>query len=92
MCIFPNYVPKSDRNYLYKIQVFDTLNIITAGQRGVILRKGNLITSVKENITSYTIPSSFRLHQNYPNPFNPATKIKFEIPVLNSPLEGGKRG
>ncbi len=27
-------------------------------------------------------PENFILYQNYPNPFNPATKIKFEIPIV----------
>jgi hypothetical protein len=39
---------------------------------------------------STTIPDAYNLYQNYPNPFNPVTKIKFDIPALSSPLEGGR--
>lgn len=38
------------------------------------------------------IATNFKLEQNYPNPFNPITKIKFRIPVSDSPLLGGARG
>ena len=34
-------------------------------------------------ITSYEIPTEYKLYQNYPNPFNPVTKINYEIPVSN---------
>jgi photosystem II stability/assembly factor-like uncharacterized protein len=91
--IFPSFVPKSDRNYLNKIQVFDTSHIITAGQRGVILRKGDPIITTVKNIALNNIPSLFKLYQNYPNPFNPTTTIRYSIPPFNSPLiKGGLRG
>ncbi len=35
---------------------------------------------------SNNVPGYFHLYQNYPNPFNPTTKIKFSIPVSQSPL------
>jgi len=34
------------------------------------------------------IPIDFSLSQNYPNPFNPVTKIKFDVPLLDSRLRG----
>ena len=37
---------------------------------------------------SSEIPDNFSLSQNYPNPFNPSTKIKFNLPVISSPLKG----
>jgi len=30
------------------------------------------------------LPQEFSLSQNYPNPFNPATKIKYEIPIVEA--------
>ena len=52
-----------------------------------------IITSVEEeNDVENFIPKGFSLEQNYPNPFNPSTKIKFTIPIANSPLLGGARG
>jgi len=41
---------------------------------------------------SNEIPEVFSLNQNYPNPFNPATKIKFEIPLLRGVDAEGGRG
>jgi len=38
---------------------------------------------------SNEVPERFALYQNYPNPFNPATKIKFEIPLLRG-VDGAK--
>ncbi len=35
---------------------------------------------------SNKVPITFKLYQNYPNPFNPITKIKFDIPISQSPL------
>jgi hypothetical protein len=37
-----------------------------------------------ENENSDNNPSEFSLLQNYPNPFNPATKIKFNIPNVET--------
>jgi photosystem II stability/assembly factor-like uncharacterized protein len=33
---------------------------------------------------SQTIPQYFLLHQNYPNPFNPTTRIKFDVPFVET--------
>lgn len=58
----------------------------------------NLITTLKFTqpigITPIIsqIPSQFSLSQNYPNPFNPATKIKFQIPLLRGVDAEGSRG
>jgi len=41
---------------------------------------------------SEIVPDRYSLSQNYPNPFNPATKIKFDIPALSSPLGRGAGG
>jgi hypothetical protein len=38
------------------------------------------------NVNNNNVPNAFSLYQNYPNPFNPATKIKFDVPRLLSPL------
>jgi type IX secretion system substrate protein len=32
------------------------------------------------------VPEVFHLYQNYPNPFNPATRIKFDIPAVETRL------
>lgn len=59
-----------------------------------ILYKVNLTATV--NPTSVTdsnpILNDFVLSQNYPNPFNPSTKIKYTIPLTDSPFPGGERG
>jgi len=39
---------------------------------------------------STIVPAKFNLFQNYPNPFNPKTKIRFQIPQILSPFEGGR--
>jgi hypothetical protein len=41
---------------------------------------------------STEIPQTFALFQNYPNPFNPATKIRFNIPLLRGVDAEGRRG
>ncbi len=46
-------------------------------------------TSVKDETEPV---NNFSLSQNYPNPFNPSTKIKYHIPLGDSPLLGGARG
>jgi hypothetical protein len=30
------------------------------------------------------VPASYSLYQNYPNPFNPVTKIKFDVPAVET--------
>jgi hypothetical protein len=41
---------------------------------------------------STEIPQTFELFQNYPNPFNPATKIRFNIPLLRGVDAESRRG
>jgi hypothetical protein len=41
---------------------------------------------------NHFVPDRFSLLHYYPNPFNPATKIKFEILLLNPPLTKGGNG
>ena len=49
----------------------------------VHIRNLNLVVKNPVGITSYEIPTEYKLYQNYPNPFNPVTKINYEIPVSN---------
>jgi photosystem II stability/assembly factor-like uncharacterized protein len=54
------------------------------GENGLILRTttgGEPVTFVENDNQSLY---SFQLYQNYPNPFNPSTKIKFEIPAVET--------
>ncbi|MBK8550389.1 MAG: T9SS type A sorting domain-containing protein [Ignavibacteria bacterium] len=44
-------------------------------------------TIITNIISSSNIPEYFKLYQNYPNPFNPVTKISFDIPFSNNPVE-----
>jgi hypothetical protein len=57
---------------------------------GIVYGDTSLIVGI--NSENALIPAGFKLFQNYPNPFNPRTKIRFEIPVTNSPLSGGAGG
>jgi hypothetical protein len=54
----------------------------------------NLTTIAGPTSANDKTPSlnNFSLSQNYPNPFNPTTKIKYAIPLADSPLLGGARG
>jgi hypothetical protein len=46
-------------------------------------KNGDLLPPIGIEPISNEIPLAFHLYQNYPNPFNPATKIKFDIPVVS---------
>jgi hypothetical protein len=46
-------------------------------------KNGDLLSPIGIEPISNEIPLAFHLYQNYPNPFNPATKIKFDIPVVS---------
>ncbi len=37
-----------------------------------------------EDVSGSPVPNEFSLKQNYPNPFNPITKIRYEIPVIET--------
>lgn len=66
---------------------------------GTLRNPSNLINV---NLTAIANPTSvgdgnpnlndYSLSQNYPNPFNPTTKIKYVIPLADSPLLGGAGG
>jgi hypothetical protein len=49
---------------------------------GVLYGDTSVISGIKP--ISNQIPSEFRLYQNYPNPFNPVTKIKFDVPSVET--------
>ena len=53
-----------------------------------------VFSSVSKECSSFNhfVPDRFSLLHYYPNPFNPATKIKFDIPYINSPLRSGAGG
>jgi hypothetical protein len=56
------------------------------GTSGTLLKISNggiLLGTEKEN---NILPDGFSLYQNYPNPFNSATKIKFDIPAVETGL------
>jgi outer membrane protein assembly factor BamB len=65
---------------------------IVAGCRDgrIICFSGGSNTAVGIAPVSQNIPTDFNLHQNYPNPFNPVTKIKFEIPAVETPSTRGR--
>ena len=42
--------------------------------------------NVDDSLNAY-LPNNFKLFQNYPNPFNPSTKIKYEIPFVETHSE-----
>lgn len=54
----------------------------SGGPRGAIVLKYSQLIGIEP--ISNEVPGGYKLHQNYPNPFNPVTKIKFEVPKLNS--------
>lgn len=61
---------------------------VTGSSNGGVWIYTDSLVGVKQGINSTA--KIFTLYQNYPNPFNPVTKIKFDIPIQHSPLEGGK--
>lgn len=82
-----SYTVKSVKDYCWGIfdvtptsfylRVFNNNNSLLDSLR---LIKVNAIRYSEKNV------SKFKLYPNYPNPFNPATKIKFDVPLLT----GGK--
>jgi photosystem II stability/assembly factor-like uncharacterized protein len=75
--------PSGTAVFLTSVDFVDSVVGYTAGTAGVMLKTTNGgITAVKE--TGNNMPVTFNLHQNYPNPFNPFTKIKFEIPAVET--------
>lgn len=84
------------------IHVYASVNPGTAYTklRAGTFRSPNIVYTV--NLTAIVHPTAveeddnplndFSLSQNYPNPFNPTTKIKYAIPLVDSPLLGGAGG
>jgi hypothetical protein len=56
---------------------------IPVNQHVIISENGSII-GIENNKSE--VPEEYNLHQNYPNPFNPSTKIRFDIPALNTSL------
>jgi hypothetical protein len=56
-------------------------NVFAGQENGYVYRDSSSPTGI---IPGSNIPSIFKLYQNYPNPFNPATKIKFQIPAVET--------
>jgi hypothetical protein len=45
---------------------------------------GDLLNTVKIDITGSFIPDKYLLEQNYPNPFNPTTSIKYSVSSIQN--------
>ena len=75
-------VENSDSNAVYDAVFADSTHGWAVGSYGKIYKFNPLIINVNNN--GGNIPVSFKLYQNYPNPFNPVTKIKYQVPVINS--------
>jgi hypothetical protein len=56
--------------------------IFSDGAIGLWILKNNLVVSADEPYEE--LSNTFQLYQNYPNPFNSNTKIKFEIPNVET--------
>lgn len=57
--------------------------IYAAAYTGIWYRELSEVVTGVEN-PSNEIPNKFRLSQNFPNPFNPATKINYELPIVEN--------
>ncbi|RPI19001.1 MAG: hypothetical protein EHM58_03035 [Ignavibacteriae bacterium] len=75
---------------VYRQPNFGAGMIYAVKSNGGITRGNFIIEGVK--ILSNEIPALFKVYQNYPNPFNPQTKIKLEVPLLKSNIQGEVRG
>jgi hypothetical protein len=62
----------------------DTLLGYVCGDNGKILKTTNGGGVVAMQNSNTYLPEVFSLSQNYPNPFNPVTKIKFQIPQMET--------
>jgi len=51
---------------------------------GRILRLVDSVSVIGIKSNNSEIPKEFSLSQNYPNPFNPVTKIRFDIPAVET--------
>lgn len=75
-------VVNSDSNGVYDAVFVDSTHGWAVGSYGKIYRYNQEIIGINHQGTG--IPSAFKLFQNYPNPFIPSTKIKYQIPDVNS--------
>jgi hypothetical protein len=50
----------------------------------IFMLAGDLLNTVKIDITGSFIPDKYLLEQNYPNPFNPTTSIKYSVSSIQN--------
>jgi hypothetical protein len=80
--------PGCGRSLVEKIGFYEDFLCLTSGNRTTL--NGCIINGIQYgqiigiNQLSSEIPEKFELSQNYPNPFNPVTKIKFQIPQMET--------
>jgi photosystem II stability/assembly factor-like uncharacterized protein len=70
-------------NNLWGVYFTDDLTGWAAGWNGTILHTTNGGITYVQKI-GYEVPEKFALYQNYPNPFNPVTRIRFDIPPVET--------